>query len=107
MHTRHSALQGRREKKGECFDAKLLEEAQNDEEKISAMKYGAGAMTHKVSKMPENNFNFLLMILQLNLPRGSVSPGEFIDHRSHGLEGCVLQQMKPFSSLLNGTRAAI
>ena len=34
MHTRHSALQGRREKKGECFDAKLLEEAQNDEEKM-------------------------------------------------------------------------
>ena len=24
------------------------------------------------------------MILQLNLPRGVVSPGEFIEHRSHG-----------------------
>ena len=50
MKDAYETLQGRREEVGEFFDANLLEEAQNDTQKISAMRYVAGAMTHKVRK---------------------------------------------------------
>lgn len=48
MKNAYTTLQGRREEMGEYFDSKLLVEAQNDLQKISAMRYVAGAMTHKV-----------------------------------------------------------
>ncbi len=41
-------LEGQREEQSENFDANLLEEAQNDMQKMSAMRYVAGAMTYKV-----------------------------------------------------------
>ena len=50
MKDAYATLEGRRDEMGECFDANLLKEAQNDTQKISAMRYVAGAMTHKVTK---------------------------------------------------------
>ena len=48
MKEAYETLQGRRDETGERFDQRLLEEATHDKQKISAMKYVAGAMTHKV-----------------------------------------------------------
>ena len=41
-------LQGKIEEAGESFDSRLLEEALNDKQKMSAMRYVAGAMTYNV-----------------------------------------------------------
>ena len=35
-------------------------EAQDDSQKISSMRYVAGAMTYKVNEMPDTNFYFNL-----------------------------------------------
>ena len=40
--------------------ARRLKEAQDDNQKISVMRYVAGAMTYKVNKMPDTNFYFNL-----------------------------------------------
>ena len=48
MKEAYETLQGRRDETGERFDQRLLEEASHDKQKITAMKYVAGAMTHKV-----------------------------------------------------------
>ena len=58
MREAYTTLKGRREEMGEFFDAKLLEEAKDDIQTISAMRYVAGAITHKVTKIPDKNFNF-------------------------------------------------
>ena len=50
MKEAYMTLEGKREEQSENFDAKLLEEAQNDLQKMSAMRYVAGAMTYKVIK---------------------------------------------------------
>lgn len=49
MKEAYETLKGRRDETGERFDQRLLEEASNDNQKITAMKYVAGAMTHKVT----------------------------------------------------------
>ena len=77
-------LQGKLDEVGEAFDERLLEEAQNDTQKMSAMRYVAGAMTYKVrTKCSRIAFNQSI-IFQLDLKRGVVEEGEFIDLRSHG-----------------------
>ena len=51
---------------------------------MSAMRYVAGAMTYKVrTKFFRVTFNQSI-IFQLDLQRGVVEEGEFIDLRSHG-----------------------
>ena len=54
------SLEGRRDETGEGFDSRLLKEAQDDSQKISSMRYVAGAMTYKVNEMPDTNFYFNL-----------------------------------------------
>ena len=54
------SLEGRRDETGEGFDTRLLKEAQDNTQKISAMRYVAGAMTYKVNKMPDTKFHFNL-----------------------------------------------
>ena len=49
MKEAYETLKGRRDETGERFDQWLLEEASNDNQKITAMKYVAGAMTYKVT----------------------------------------------------------
>ena len=50
MKEAYETLKGRRDETGERFDQRLLEEASNDNQKITVMKYVAGrAMTHKVT----------------------------------------------------------
>ena len=39
----------------ECINTRRLKEAQDDNQKISVMRYVAGAMTYKVNKMPDTS----------------------------------------------------
>ena len=48
MKEAYETLHGKIEEDGESFETRLLEEAQNDDQKMSAMRYVAGAMTYKV-----------------------------------------------------------
>ena len=84
MKEAYVTLQGKIEEAGESFDLRLLDEALNDKQKMSAMRYVAGAMTYKVrTKFFRVTFNQSI-IFQLDLQRGVVEEGEFIDLRSHG-----------------------
>ena len=60
MKDAYMSLEGRRDETGEGFDSRLLKEAQDDSQKISSMRYVAGAMTYKVNEMPDTNFYFNL-----------------------------------------------
>ena len=42
------------------MNTRRLKEAQDDNQKISVMRYVDGAMTYKVNKMPDTNFYFNL-----------------------------------------------
>ena len=57
----YMSLEGGRDETGEGFDTRLLKEAQDNTQKISAMRYVAGAMTYKVNKMPDTKFHFNLL----------------------------------------------
>ena len=85
MPTCHSSEGEMRQLNVECINTRRLKEAQDDNQKISVMRYVAGAMTYKVNKMPDTNFYFnLWLISQLDLLRGTEIQGEFINLWSHG-----------------------
>ena len=60
MKDDNMSLEGRRDEAVDSFDNRRLKEAQDDNQKISVMRYVAGAMTYKVNKMPDTNFYFNL-----------------------------------------------
>ena len=60
MPTCHSSEGEMRQLNVECINTRRLKEAQDDNQKISVMRYVAGAMTYKVNKMPDTNFYFNL-----------------------------------------------
>ena len=60
MPTCHSREGAMRQLNVECINNRRLKEAQDDNQKISVMRYVAGAMTYKVNKMPDTNFYFNL-----------------------------------------------
>ena len=60
MPTCHSREGEMRQLNASIPGARRLKEAQDDNQKISVMRYVAGAMTYKVNKMPDTDFYFNL-----------------------------------------------
>ena len=60
MPTCHSREGEMRQLNASIPGARRLKEAQGDNQKISVMRYVAGAMTYKVNKMPDTDFYFNL-----------------------------------------------